>query len=74
MPSSPLQLPGALVAIGCICGSILHAEPPDTNYDESKVPEYTLPDPLIMADGAAVEDARSWTSVRQSSNLECEFR
>ena len=70
MPSSPLQLPGALVAIGCICGSLLHAEPPDTNYDESKVPAYTLPDPLVMADGAAVEDAQSWTTARRPEILE----
>ncbi len=30
------------------------------NYDEDKVPDYTLPDPLIFEDGTKVKDAASW--------------
>ena len=30
------------------------------NYDEDKVPKYTLPDPLVMADGAKVTTADDW--------------
>ena len=30
------------------------------NYDEDKVPDYTLPDPLIFEDGTEVGDAASW--------------
>ena len=30
------------------------------NYDEDKVPDYTLPDPLIFGDGTKVEDAALW--------------
>ena len=30
------------------------------NYDEDKVPDYTLPDPLILADGTKFEDAAMW--------------
>lgn len=30
------------------------------NYDEDKVPDYTLPDPLIFDDGTKVEDAALW--------------
>ncbi len=30
------------------------------NYDEYKVPDYTLPDPLIFEDGTKVKDAASW--------------
>lgn len=34
------------------------------NYDESKVPDYTLPDPLVYEDGSAV-DADGWRSKRR---------
>ena len=30
-----------------------------SNYDESKVPPYTLPDPLVLSDGKPVRDART---------------
>ena len=30
------------------------------NYDEDKVPDYTLPDPLIFEDGTKVENAALW--------------
>jgi len=39
------------------------------NYDESKVPEYTLPDPLIMADGSRVSDAQTWIEKRRPEIL-----
>lgn len=42
----------------------------ETNYDEQKVPEYTLPDPLIMSDGTKVADARAWKSARRPEILE----
>lgn len=35
------------------------------NYDEAKVGSYTLPDPLVMADGTPVRDARTWTTRRR---------
>jgi hypothetical protein len=35
-----------------------------SNYDESKVGSYTLPDPLVMADGTPVRDAKRWQSRR----------
>jgi len=34
------------------------------NYDEDKVPDYTLPDPLIFEDGTKVEDAAMWQQRR----------
>ena len=33
---------------------------PPPNYEESKVPQYTLPDPLILNDGQRVTDAATW--------------
>jgi hypothetical protein len=35
-------------------------EPEAVNYDESKVPAYELPDPLVLADGTRVADAATW--------------
>jgi len=42
----------------------------ETNYDEQKVPEYTLPDPLLMSDGTQVADAQAWKTKRRSEVLE----
>ena len=35
-----------------------------SNYDESKVPPYSLPDPLKMADGSPVASAAEWPARR----------
>jgi hypothetical protein len=35
------------------------------NYDEAKVGTYTLPDPLVLANGKPVRDARTWTEKRR---------
>lgn len=35
------------------------------NYDESEVPDYTLPDPLTMEDGTKVTDAAMWRERRR---------
>jgi hypothetical protein len=40
------------------------------NYDESKVPQYTLPDPLLMANGRKVADAKMWQTARRPEILE----
>ncbi len=45
-------------------------EPPDTNYDESKVPPYTLPDPLVCFDGRTVADAAMWRATRRTEILD----
>lgn len=45
------------------------AQPKETIYDEAKVPQYTLPDPLAMADGAKVADAQAWREKRRPEVL-----
>ena len=35
------------------------------NYDETKVGTYTLPDPLVLANGKPVSDAKTWTQKRR---------
>jgi len=38
---------------------------PGINYDESKVAPYSLPDPLVRADGQRVRTAEEWNQVRR---------
>jgi hypothetical protein len=45
------------------------AQPPGFNYDEAKVPEFALPDPLILADGSPVADAGVWRARRRPEIL-----
>ena len=40
-----------------------------TNYDESKVPKYTLPDPLLTEGGEKVADAETWRTKRRPEIL-----
>jgi hypothetical protein len=39
-----------------------------TNYDESKVGSYTLPDPLTFSNGKPVRNARDW---KRRTNRSC---
>ena len=49
---------------------LMPTEAEGANYDESKVPEYTLPDPLVTADGQKVTDAKTWQETRRAEVLE----
>jgi hypothetical protein len=49
-----------LLVLGCVAG----AQAPAANYDESKVPAYTLPPLLAMNDGTPVRDAAGWEKRR----------
>jgi hypothetical protein len=42
---------------------------PEPNYDEAKVPKYTLPNPLVLASGQPVKDAKTWTEKRRPEIL-----
>jgi len=42
----------------------------EANYDERKVPEYTLPDSLLMSDGTKVTSAQAWKTGRRPEVLE----
>jgi hypothetical protein len=50
--------------------SLLAATPPGINYDESKVPAYRLPDPLVTNAGTSVRDAAQWRNQRRPELLE----
>lgn len=40
-----------------------------TNYYEEKVPAYTMPDPLVLANGQPVRDAATWSKLRRPEIL-----
>jgi hypothetical protein len=42
----------------------------DANYDESKVPEYTLPELLVNADGSDVRTVEDWERIRRPEILD----
>jgi len=56
------------VAAGAI--ALLGGETAATNYDESKVGSYTLPDPLVFNDGTPVRTAQDWRNRRRAEILE----
>ena len=49
--------------------AVFGQEPPDTNYDESKVGQYTLPAPLVCFDGRKVSEAAMWRAIRRPEIL-----
>jgi hypothetical protein len=54
----------------CLLFSALYVNSQNkANYDESKIPEYTLPDPLIMLNGDTVENAKMWSKKRRPEVL-----
>lgn len=55
--------------LSALLGASLNAfaqRPNTTNYDESKVGNLPLPDPLICLDGTKVSDAKTWQSKRRA--------
>jgi len=42
----------------------------EANYDEATMPKYTLPDPLVMADGPKVASPEQWHSKRRGEILD----
>ncbi|NQT27391.1 acetylxylan esterase [candidate division KSB1 bacterium] len=41
------------------------AQPEEFNYDESKVPDYELPDPLVLQDGQRITDPEVWIKTQR---------
>jgi hypothetical protein len=58
MKNLRLAVCGAVAML--MLGDYLPAQVDSANYDESKVGTYTLPDPLVFADGKPVRSATDW--------------
>ena len=52
-------------AVACLAAE----KPLPVNYDEAKVPKYTLPDPLVLSSGERVTDAATWQTRRRPEIL-----
>lgn len=59
-----------LLLCAALIGVHAGAQNPDVIYDEAKVPQYSLPDPLVMKSGERVRDAKTWTNRRRPEILE----
>jgi len=57
-PAPPVQAPSAANRPELVAGI-------PVNYDEGAIPPYVLPDPLVLEDGTAVQDAPTWTARRR---------
>jgi len=68
MPSPINRL--ALAALLALVSPAFAADAPGTNTDESKVPPYTLPDPLVCTDGTKVTTPELWRNKRRPELLE----
>lgn len=62
-------LPAVPTRAGLLPPLTAAGEPPDTNYDEAKVPSYELPNPLVCDDGRTVSDGRMWRQTRRPEIL-----
>ena len=58
----------AIILLGPAAEAALSQES-GVNYDESKVPAYTLPDPLVLKSGKAVTDKTIWWNERRPEVL-----
>jgi hypothetical protein len=68
----PIQLLQRGVLAGCLLCStvaVLKAQPLVINYDEAKVPRFTLPDPLTTQDGIQVTTPSAWKGIRRPEIL-----
>lgn len=59
----------SVFAFGCLLG-LAAVSASATNYDEAKVGEYTLPDPLVCSNGTRVTNAETWFNQRRPEILE----
>ena len=53
-----------------ISATLVFGQMAGTHYDETKVPQYTLPEVLVAADGQKIADAKTWRDTRRAEVLE----
>jgi dienelactone hydrolase len=68
MASLPEQTVLVIIMSLLSSAEVVAKEP--ANYDESKLPAYSLPDPLVLENGRPVTDAQSWFEQRRPEILQ----
>ena len=68
-PHVSLRSLAVLSAAVLVVQSQAVAQPAGANYGESKVPEYTLPDPLMADDGSKITSPERWRESRRPEIL-----
>jgi hypothetical protein len=66
----PLLVFSLIVGAATLTASAAQKSDIPINYDEAKVPAYTLPDPLVALDGTPIRDATAWRAKRRPELLE----
>src|SRR5882762_1297136 len=72
MLEKPVRISAAMMLSAC--AAIAQADKPPAavvagipvNYDEARIGSYTLPDPLLLANGKPVRDAKTWNEKRRA--------
>ena len=60
----------SMLILAAAMSLLLPAQEREPNYDETKVPAYVLPDPLVTEDGRRIRTGRDWRDVRRPEILE----
>ncbi len=55
--------------VGLVFVPLIFAQPKNYNYDEAKVPKYTLPELLLMTNGTRVKTVKAWETQRRPEIL-----
>lgn len=55
----------SVIAMSLLLPTLSPAQKFVPNYEEAKIPKFTLPDPLVCVDGTKVTDAKTWKNKRR---------
>jgi len=57
------------ITLACITAYLSNAQDSLINYDEARMPSYTLPDPLLLPDGKHITTREEWTQQQRPAMM-----